>query len=167
MYSNLEENKKTAGANLEYPFTFLVNTHKIKGGYLGTFRNATFEQQYLKAGENTDQFAMIGMPIREYFAPAHFGEGKPLHYDISGMQADKADYYEGTQDVNASYLMGDFGLFKKLRLIGGFRMENTDMQVTTEILTQDVGAVPRDSTVRLQKTDWRLLPLPFTALHRN
>ena len=49
MYSNLTEKKKTAGFDLEYPFTVGGNKQTVKAGYLGTFRNADFQQKYLHA----------------------------------------------------------------------------------------------------------------------
>lgn len=154
MYSRLHETKKNIGANLEYPFTIDGNRQSIKAGYLGAFRRAGFEQQYLKAmiDDNAPR-GPIGLPIEEYYAPERFG-GNPIVYELSGMQATRADYYTGSQDIHAGYLMGDLSFFKKLRLIGGVRMEKTDMTVTTEILEKIVGATPKDSTVIIKKTDW-------------
>ncbi|WP_419034473.1 TonB-dependent receptor plug domain-containing protein, partial [Dysgonomonas gadei] len=93
MYSRLHETKKNIGANLEYPFTIDGNRQSIKAGYLGAFRRANFEQQYLKAMiEDNAPRGPIGLPIDEYYAPERFG-GNPLVYELSGMQATRADYY--------------------------------------------------------------------------
>lgn len=155
MYSQLHETKKNIGANLEYPFIVGGNRQSIKTGYLGAFRKASYEQQYLKAvnDNNYTGATQTGLSIDAFFAPERFNSN-PLIYEISGMQATKADNYEGRQDIHAGYLMGDFSFLKKLRLIGGARMEKTDMEVTTEILETTVGAIPKDSTVTIKKTDW-------------
>ena len=155
MYSELHETKKNIGANLEFPFVVQGNHQSVKAGYLGAFRRADFEQQYLKAmrDNNAPNQVSTGLSIENYFAPEHF-EGNPLVYELSGMQATRADYYTGNQDLHAGYLMGDLSFFRKLRLIGGVRMEKNKIAVTTEILEKTVGAAPKDSTVTIKKTDW-------------
>lgn len=153
MYSKLHETKKNIGANLEYPFIFKGNRQSIKAGYLGAFRRANFEQQYLKAMKGKIDNSINSLPIGEFYAPEHFG-GNPLVYELSGMQGTKADYYEGKQDIHSGYLMGNFSLLKKIRLIGGVRMESNNMEVTTEILEKTIGGGIIDSTTTIKKTNW-------------
>lgn len=155
MYSKLHETKKNIGASLEHPFIIQGNRQSIKIGYMGAFRKANFEQQYLKAMRdyNAPNQGDIGLPIDEYFASERFG-GNPLIYELSGMQGTKADYYEGGQDIHSGYLMGDFSFLRKLRLVGGLRMEKTDMHVTTEMLEKTIGGGMIDSTTVIKKTDW-------------
>ncbi|MBD8387770.1 TonB-dependent receptor domain-containing protein [Dysgonomonas sp. BGC7] len=153
MYSKLHETKKNIGANLEHPFIIQGNRQSIKIGYLGAFRRADFEQQYLKAMKAKIDNSINSLPIEEFYAPQHFGSN-PLIYELSGMQGTKADYYEGGQDIHSTYLMGDFSFLKKLRLIGGLRIEKTDMHVTTEMLEKTIGGGMIDSTTVIKKTDW-------------
>ena len=160
MYSRLSENKKNIGANFEYPFAVVGNQQKIKAGYMGTFRRASFEQQYLKA-QNTKAPGQWGMSIQNYFAPSNFGESGFLNYVVSGLQANRADFYEGKQDIHAAYLMGEFTFFRKLHLIGGVRMENADTEVLS--ILRDAEGNQKDSTVVQKKTDW----LPAAALTYN
>ena len=151
MYSNLNEIKKNVAVNIEYPFVVSGNRQSLKAGYMGSFRDATFEQQYLKAMGGSG--SLRGLSIKDYFDPGFF-ENNILRYVVSGMQGKTADYYEGTQDIHAGYLMGDFGFWKKLRLIGGVRMEKTDMAVTTQIYENTVGGGIVDSTITINRTDW-------------
>ncbi len=153
MYSKLHETKKNIGVNLEHPFIIQGNRQSIKIGYLGAFRRADFEQQYLKAMKAKIDNSINSLPIEEFYAPQHFGSN-PLIYELSGMQGTKADYYEGGQDIHSTYLMGDFSFLRKLRLIGGLRMEKTDMHVTTEMLEKTIGGGMIDSTTVIKKTDW-------------
>src|SRR5690606_3419382 len=101
------------------------------------FRRADFEQQYLKAMKGKIDNSINSLPIEAFYASEHFG-GNPLIYELSGMQGTKADYYEGKQDIHSGYLMGDFSLLKKIRLIGGVRMERNNMEVTTEMLEKTI-----------------------------
>jgi len=154
MYSDLEETKKNAGIDLEYTAIVAGNRQRIKAGYLGTFRKADFQQQYLKGaipnGVNID--SLTGRSPHEFFATEHFSEGI-MKYVVSGMQGDAADYYTGNQDVHAAYLMGEFSFLRKLRLTTGVRVEKAKTEVTSELLNRETGAIS-DSLVTLEKTDW-------------
>ncbi len=163
MYSKLDETKKNAGADLAYSFSLGGNRQKLKAGYLGTFRSSDFEQQYLKGMYTTnadDARDWWGLSPQSIFTTEDFADGR-LTYVISGMQADRADYYTGKQDVHAAYGMGEFTLLQKLHLTAGVRIEKAKTEVTTQIYKSTVGRV--DSLVTLDKTDW----LPAAALVYN
>jgi TonB-dependent receptor len=158
MYSRLSENKKNIGGNLEYPFVVEGNRQRLKAGYLGTFRRADFQQQYLKAmGWPED----IGVSIYDYFAPENFGANGPLTYVISGMQAARSDYYEGRQDIHAAYVMGEFTFLRRLHLTAGVRMEKAGNEVLSKLL--DTSGNATDSIVTQKNTDW----LPAVTLVYN
>ena len=159
MYSNLNESKKNIGGNLEYPFIVEGNQQRVKIGYMGTFRRSDFQQQYLRAmGLPTKN---VGQSIFDYFAPENFSKDGSLKYVVSGMQGNKADYYEGKQDVHAAYLMGEFSFFRKLHLTAGVRMENAKTEVLTSLY--DANMNQTDSTIIRKKTDW----LPAATLVYN
>lgn len=164
MYSNLEETKKNIGANLTFPFEVQGNQQRIKTGYLGTFRTSDFQQQYIKAKvtDSFDRNTMIGLPINEFFAPDKFVEGGQLQYVSSGMQGNKADFYEGDQKIHALYLMGEFTFFRKLHLTTGFRMEDANTELHTTIWNREEQRNV-DSIATLKKTDW----LPAATLVYN
>jgi TonB-dependent receptor len=154
MYSRMNESRKNIGVALEHPFTVRGNRQGIKAGYAGTFRSAAFEQQYLKAmNRYTSPYSINSLPVEEFYAPEHFG-GNPLEYEPASMKGPRSDYYTGHQDIHAGYLIGDFSFFRKLRLTGGVRMENTDMEVTTHIQEMTVGGGLVDSTAVIKRTDW-------------
>ena len=161
MYSKLDETKKNAGADLAYSFSLGGKRQKLKAGYLGTFRNSDFGQQYLKGMYTTREIAnWWGQVPEKMFSAERFADGS-LTYVISGMQGSRADYYTGKQDVHAAYLMGEFTLLQKLHLTTGVRLEKAKTEVTTQIYNYQVGNV--DSLVTLDKTDW----LPAAALVYN
>ena len=163
MYSNLEETRKNAGIDLEYTGTVAGTRQKLKAGYLGAFRKADFEQQYLKGlvpnGVKID--SLMGRSPHAFFATGHFNEGI-MKYVVSGMQGDDADYYEGDQDVHAAYLMGEGSFLHKLRLTAGLRMEKTKIKVRSELYTPGSHS-DTDSLITLKKTDW----LPAATLVYN
>lgn len=161
MYSNLDETKKNSGADMAYSFSLGNNRQKLKAGYLGTFRRSNFEQQYLKGQYTTnDVINWMGLSPQSMFSTEHFADGS-LTYVISGMTADRADYYTGRQNVHASYLMGEFSMLQKLHITAGTRIEKAKTEVTTRIYNLTVDHV--DSLVTLDKTDW----LPAAALVYN
>lgn len=161
MYSRLKEYKKNAAINLEHPFVVKGNRQSIKAGYMGTFRNATYEQQYLKARANStikQKTEMYTLPIEEFFAPEYFG-GNPLYYEVTSLEGERTDYYKGKQNIHACYVMGEFSFLRKLRLITGIRAEKTDMTTTTteiKLRLEDMKEIyeEQDSIVPMKRTDW-------------
>ena len=169
MYSNLKENKKNFGFNLEHPFEVLGNRQSIKTGYLGTFRDAKYQQQYLTPEEDEykriELKKLIDVSIINYFNPKNFEDGL-MYYELSGLKG-IADYYGGKQKIHAGYLMGELSFFKKLRLIAGVRAEKTKMNTTTivtdmKVKNKDVTDVKdvefelieSDTTIYLNLTNW-------------
>jgi TonB-dependent receptor len=163
MNSKLNETKKNAGGNLEFPFIVAGNVQKLKTGYWGTFRNASYTQQFItmyKGANSATGSDLSGLSLHEALAPENFANGS-LVYTI-GALGDKGDYYNGKQTIHATYLMGDFSFFQKLHLTGGVRMEAAN----TELFTRYRGySTTRqfDSTIVRTKTDW----LPALTLIYN
>lgn len=163
MYNNLDETKKNIGGNLEYPFVVGGNKQTLKAGYMGTFRKADYEQEYLKAeGHISQGDPLYGSSVEEMFAPANFADGT-LKYTVSGTGS--IDFYKGDQTIHAAYLMGEFSFFRKLHLTTGFRMEDAVTEVDTEfgVYTEGKGYAIQDSLVSVRKTDW----LPAVTLVYN
>jgi len=159
MYGNLAETKKNAGANLEFPFQVNGNPQKIKVGYWGTFRQSHYQQQFLRPQNgpnwtNEVSIAMGTLGTRQFLSPELMQQGI-VTYGFGGVQGNKVDFYDGNQTIHAAYLMGDISLFKKLHLIGGVRMENSNTDVNTRYVTYPDGiATYPDSIVIRKKTDW-------------
>jgi len=130
MYSKLEESKKNIGGNLEYTFRVKNNAQKLKAGYLGSFRQASYRQLYLR-GDRIGSNELMGLSLHDYYAPQYFEEGIQKYF-LSGTTQGGGNFYDGNQDVHAAYLMGDFSFFNKLHLIGGMRMENEHTYAVSE-----------------------------------
>ena len=177
MYSNLTEKKITAGFDHESPLTVGGNKQTVKAGYLGTFRNADFQQKYLHAmfplkpsnaspeemQEYERQWAAYqelsnSHPnLQELYDPRNFGSGA-IYYASSGVQGSEgAEYYEGSQHIHAAYLMGEFSFRRRFHLTAGFRMEDATTDVRTKVKQK------ADSLVTVKKTDW----LPAATLVYN
>lgn len=163
MNSKLSETKKNAGGNLEFPFIVVDNMQKLKVGYWGTFRKASYTQQFITItnGSGTATGSdLSGFSLHEALAPENFANGSLL-YTI-GALGNLGDYYNGKQTIHATYLMGDFSFFQKLHLNGGVRMEAAN----TELYTRYRGYATTsqfDSTIVRTKTDW----LPALTLIYN
>ena len=135
MYSNLNENKKTLGMNVEHPFEVAGNKQRVKAGYMGTFRRSDFFQQYLKPYCNIDYLLFlkkyeVGIPLNEMCDSKWFEQGI-MAYTPAGIIGPLADFYKGNQNIHAAYLMGDFTFFNRLHLTAGVRMEDAQTSTTT------------------------------------
>ena len=162
MNSKLNEVKKNVGGNLEFPFIVAGNVQKLKTGYWGTFRKASYTQQFITMSSGPGSAYAIdfsGFSLHEALAPENFANGALLYR--LGALGNKGDSYNGLQTIHAAYLMGDFSFFKKLHLTGGVRMEAAN----TELFSSYQGFNSRhvDSTIVRAKTDW----LPALTLIYN
>lgn len=186
MYSNLTEKKKTAGFDLEYPFTVGGNKQTLKAGYLGTFRNADFQQKYLhaifptpsgdpakdEAEEYEQRYAAFkelcnsNPNLQEFYDPKNFESGA-ISYASSGVgSSEGAEFYEGKQNIHAAYLMGEFSFLRKFHLTAGFRMESAKTDVFTNFYDKNNtsgGSGYKDSLAVVKKVDW----LPAATLVYN
>ena len=162
MYGKLTEKKKNLAFNLAHPFIIQGNKQQVKAGYMGTFRNADYQQIYLQAAVNEkkldDADAIRGQNIQDYYSPSHFADD--ILYYRSAMQIPEADFYTGKQDIHAAYLMGEFSFFQKLHLTTGVRMEKGKTETHTKFFD---GTEYADSIVNISKTDF----LPAATLVYN
>jgi len=150
MSSKLDETKKNAGGNLEFPFILIGNKNKLKAGYWGTFRNAEYSQQFITPLSTAMTNDLNGLSLHETMDPENFANGT-LFYNLSGIYP-SGDYYKGIQSIHAAYLMGDLSFFNRLHLTGGIRMEDAKTK-------QDKA----NSSVERNNTDW----LPALTLIYN
>ena len=161
MYGKLNENKKNVGINLSHPFVVAGNKQQLKAGYMGTFRHARYDQIYLKPDSRVYPgwaAEQAGSPVDRFFSPENFAKGYITF--VSSMDEPQADFYTGTQTVNAAYIMGEFTFLRKLHLTTGVRMEHGRTQTSTRFFN---GTDYRDSVVTQRKTDW----LPAATLIYN
>ena len=165
MYSGLEEKKKNMGVNLEYPFIVAGNRQSVKGGYMGTFRNADYWQVYLKAYQPSFMRDNLNrLSVEQFFDPSNFGakdDPDKLHYESATGNQD-ADGYTGRQHINATYLMGEFTFLQKLHLTTGVRMEKAFTEVKTKMFDRQIQKRV-DSVSVVKKTDF----LPSATLVYN
>jgi TonB-dependent receptor len=74
------------------------------------------------------------------------GNDKPLSWSLTDTTGASGSYYQGEQNVIASYVMTDLQLFKQLKLTGGARFENTYLE-TSGIPGNNSGLFPSSSGV--------------------
>ncbi|ATL48436.1 TonB-dependent receptor [Chitinophaga caeni] len=167
--TGLNEEKKNIGFNLEFPFKWNEKNQKLKVGYWGTFRNATFKMvtiKPMKSPNAPDNFNSMfyGKPVEELYGQQNFANDY-LYYRYAYASAGaNANQYSGSQDIHAGYLLLDLNPFDKLRFIGGARMEYSQMDVytSTRLSTGDPANPIRwvDSVIRYSEPKW----LPSASL---
>lgn len=154
---NLKETKKNVGINIQIPFTWNHLIQKIKAGYWGTFRDASYQQIAIvpKAKRLTDVPDSIGLGKADYemFAQENFAKGY-YYYALSNISGwSPSDSYEGKQQLHAGYLMADLNPTKNLRVIGGVRLEDNSMKIqalTRNTTTNNIV----DSLIKYHEKSW-------------
>ncbi len=83
----------------------------------------------------------VGANNQRYFFGSADGRTQGINFS-QGPNAYTGFNYEGSQDITAVYGMADLFVHPKFRLIGGARMEKTDMEVIIDPLFVELGAPP-------------------------
>lgn len=155
-YSELDENLYNWGSNVQLPFKFLGQSHSVKGGYQGKYRDSRF---------SSDMYRMLalsggtygGIPYYDIFNRENFTSDlylKPVSTDGRELSnSTSSSGYEGFQRLHAFYGMLDLRPLEKLRLIGGIRAENNNQNVFDEIWNTERG-VYETQTTSINQTDW-------------
>ncbi|WP_158559093.1 TonB-dependent receptor [Deminuibacter soli] len=139
--SQLVEERKNAGVNLQLPFTIANNKQLIKTGYGYTERTADYTASGLRAINpykdggggvyNNWVDEQAGKPYYAIATPQNFKDYH-LYYRPSYVFVNSTgDGYNGKQTLQSVYLMGDFRLLQQLRVAGGVRYEGNKMSVRT------------------------------------
>lgn len=134
----------------------------LKFGAFSSQADRTFRERILKFSDPNGTYA--GNP-NDFLTPTTLGanpivtNGNFVTYNFNTFVRAPADfsYYTGTSDIPAAYAMLDLPVTESLRLIGGARMERTDIQVSAYTTVISEGVIPgTTNTVELQQDD--LLP---------
>lgn len=127
-----ESNEKIYSGKYDYSIPFGGDTNKVilKVGGMHQYRTRDFAarnfgfSQYKPTGSSFDSQLLL-LPEDEIFAPENLGL---LENGLGGFKLDEAsnvdDSYQASSFLNAGFVMADATIFKKLRLIGGARVES-------------------------------------------
>lgn len=156
--SRLNEERRNAGAALSWMINAFERTHKLKVGYQYTRRNADFASTGLRVRRYTGNNEVFdkhiyGKPDYVFMDTANLRPDL-LYYAPAGpgaLGSNAGDGYDGKQTLHAAYLLLDTRLMENLRLIGGVRMENNEMNVRGFFYAAGGG---QDTTLIFKKTDW-------------
>lgn len=130
-------NYKLLLGNLGAPFVVKA------GGYLrGVDRDSDQRQYDIYTGTLTD--AQRSRPATEIFDGTYANQGDLL------LTANASAQYAATERLYAGYAMVDFPLGRRIRVIGGARVESAKIDVNTTIVE---GATPRPVLAQLDNTD--------------
>ena len=162
-WRELEEQNRNLKFDLLLPFYLRpAQASSLKFGAFSSQADRTFRERILKFSDPSGNYAG---PPNEFLTPETLGanpvvtNGNFVTYNFNTFVRAPADfsYYTGTSDVPAAYAMLDIPVTPTLRLIGGARMERTDIQVTAYTTVLSEGVTPgTTNTVVLQQDD--LLP---------
>ncbi len=139
--------------NLKYTFNFGDSfTNDLKGGYFGTYKRATNQQESAKlitVGQPTDR-AVIYEPLSKFLDGSNYYWGG-FGWQDYGVYGNK---YEGNVKIHSPFLMLDDKIGRYIRLVWGVRAES---YIYTEIQSQS--EYP-DGLAKDQGNDkmWQFLP---------
>lgn len=153
--STYNENRYNAKGDLSIPFKALGRTQKLKAGYWFTHRDAEFNEAAFKVVGVEKDYALYSERAL-WDVPSNPG----VLYAPTGptVGVNSRQRYDGQQDIHAAYLMGDFQLLPRLRLVGGVRMENSWMRTGQRFFLLDTSGSIVNNTTPLEFREQYFLP---------
>ncbi|MEZ4701308.1 MAG: TonB-dependent receptor [Rhodothermales bacterium] len=151
-FRKLDEQNNEFGLDLTVPFRLAGLSSKVKfGGSYGDVSRAFSERRFEYrtgsgfsygsfAGDNNAFFSSVGIIGTSTAGRPQFGN---YITDASALKSN----YTGDQTVAAGYLMTDLLLTRKLRFIGGVRLESTRMTTQSADTTLAVGRLSNDDVL--------------------
>ncbi|MFW5656987.1 MAG: TonB-dependent receptor domain-containing protein, partial [Bacteroidota bacterium] len=130
---------------------------KFGASYLKKFRNSEDDRYTIEVigTTPTDAFRVSGHPSDFVLDPNLFGYESQLRgtYYANDLYTNQYYSYEGEDEIPSGYLMADFPLFDKLRLVGGVRYEQTSMYISNQIDTTEFNRASHLKAARNSKAD--------------
>lgn len=148
-FRDLTEESNNAKLDIEIPLTEAVGTAlKFKTGFAYQNKARSFNQDRyvlefddnrngMSFDGNVNKFVADSTGYREWASTGNFNYFGIYLQD----RFVPKDAYTGSQDITAFYGMVDVELFEGMRIIGGARLENTDMSITSRDTTLPIAAI--------------------------
>ncbi len=132
-FRDMTESNVDVKANLTIPYKMKGLESKLKVGTSYVNKNRDFNEKrfdYVNSRNNT-QFS--GNP-NDYVAPSNLGitSGDSINGVYLRDNTQRTNSYVGTEGVLGIYAMSDMQLLRKLRVLAGVRMEQTNITVTSD-----------------------------------
>ncbi|MFK7845159.1 MAG: TonB-dependent receptor [Rhodothermales bacterium] len=149
-FRNLQEDNNSAGLDISVPFKGvkgLTSKFKFGGAYTRVERN--FNERRFEYREAPGlSYNSFGGDANAFFAATGIidtaANGRPVFGNYIIDASSEKNNYSGDQTVSAAYGMVDLLLTRKLRLIGGVRLEATRMTTASEDAQLAVGRLSND-----------------------
>lgn len=148
-FRDLTEESNNAKLDLEIPITDAVGTAlKFKTGFAYQNKARSFNQDRyvlefddnrngMSFDGNVNKFVADSTGYREWASTGNFNYFGIYLQD----RFVPKDAYSGSQDISAFYGMVDVEVFEGFRVIGGARLENTDMSITSRDTTLPIATI--------------------------
>lgn len=161
-YRDLEETRRDFGADFTLPLTTATGKEfKLKSGFTMSRIERTFrERQYLyrslgrRFDGNDQTFFLPSFVGNVNSATGRFTNDTIFLQDTSAPR----NNYDATMDVDGYYFMAEVPLTKKLRAIGGARIESTDILVSSGDPTRRKGILDLRDTLPSLNLVYELQP---------
>jgi len=155
--SVFKEKRNNAGFNFTLPFTTKGAKQTFKFGYNYSRRAADYENTGLRIlTPRLDLIKNAGfISFESIVKPERFDDGTLYYRAAWSTNSSTGDTYEGEQTLNAAYAMLDLKVFEKLRVIGGMRYEDNQMDISTSVYLFDNGDTKnKDTTTNYIEPEW-------------
>ena len=131
-YRDMKETNFDNKVHVELPFRLRGNSSKLKFGGSAVMKDREFREQKYSFRENTNSY---NGSVPEYLQDGNIDAAAGKLHVSNSVSSDNKNSYNGLQNVFGGYVSGDLGLFAKLRLVTGARIEYA--YILSESLKED------------------------------
>lgn len=137
-FGNLDDNNRGASANLLIKIFERPSLPTLKFGVYYDKKDRKFDARTfgfwnLPGGNFMAEDRLMTAPVEQIFAPENFGNRFIEVIEITKA----ADSYASDQYVSAAYLMTDFDLFTRFKVITGVRFEKSQQKMNSFTITNE------------------------------
>ncbi|MEQ9105197.1 MAG: TonB-dependent receptor [Rhodothermales bacterium] len=147
LFRSMSEENQEMAFNLELPFKLGSRSASVKSGVARLQKDRAFRERKFDYVSGVNSFSAFNGNIAEYFGPENVGIVGTDHrgrYQFGNTIRDnsiRANNFDGDQTTAALYLMADVPVTRRIRVIGGVRVEDSDMEIVSFDSTKAPGTL--------------------------
>jgi len=146
-YRELEESNNTAGLDITIPLQLLGRSGNVKFGGNINIINREFRERRFDFFTDDVNFSLnsVGGDVEAFFdslGVIGFRNNGGVRFGnyVQNATTERSNY-DATKDIYAGYIMAELPVMEKLKLIGGFRLEQADIEVVSLDSSQAIGSL--------------------------
>lgn len=147
LFRTMSEDNQEMMLNVELPFRLGARSASVKSGVARLKKDRAFRERKFDYVSGVNSFSTFSGDVGAYFGPDNIGLIGTDHrgrFQFGNTIRDNSvisNNFDGDLTTSAAYLMADIPVTRSLRVIGGARVEDTEMEIVSFDSTKTPGTL--------------------------